>query len=333
LLSRSTPTRAIAALATAALTLSLVVASATSVLAGETRHLYVGSGPVSDATNGVLTLTPVSVGGVTATNVIVKNVDNQTLTHVVLTFAAPLSTSGLTLSGIFGPNSDLCLPSPATAPLVCDFSNLAKNQTRTFTVLYDATSAGNGSIAATVTFNETKPNNGSNTHIDAIGGSADIAAFNCDSAVTFLAPGKPHSVGTDTTTCPLTSSNRQDTKVEIPGTVVSAVTVGEVDSALCSGNLPCFGQASYADVAVDGKYTVRWTIVWSVASNFNVQQFGVLHFPDGATSATPPDLNLTLKKNTCKSDTQVPCIESVTLDGTTLTAVIRTAGNGVMRGY
>jgi hypothetical protein len=302
-----------------------VVASATSVLAADTRHLYVGSGPVGDATNGVLNLTPVSVGGVTATNVIVKNTDNQTLTHVVLTFSAPVS--GLTLSGDFGPNSDLCNPG-TSAPLVCDFGNLAKNATRTFTVTYDATAAGNASIAATVTFNETKPNNGSNTHIDSIGGSVTVAASSCDSVATFFAPGKlSNSVGT---TCDLGTGNPQKTKVEIPGTVVSAVTVGEVDSSLCADNLPCFGQASVADVAVDGTYLVRWTIEWVVDSNFNTQKFGVLHFADGATT---PNLNLTVKKNTCKNDTQVGCIESVTLVGTTLTAVIRTAGNGVMRGY
>jgi hypothetical protein len=329
LLSRSTSTRAIAALATGALTLSLLVASATSVMAANTRHLYVGSGPVGDPTNGVLTLTPVSLGGVTATNVIVQNVDNQTLTHVVLTLDAHVSGSALTLSGVFGPNSDLCQRATASDPLVCSFGNLAKNQSRTFTVFYDAASAGTGTVNATVSFNETRPNPGGNTHIDSIGGTAAFVS-GCDDAATFFAPGKPHSLGTDTTCALDGTNNPQNTKVEVPDSVLSAVTVGEKDSTLCLPSLPCFGQASIADVAVDGNYTVRWTINWVVASNFNVQKFGILHFADGATT---PNLNLTLKKDTCKNATQVGCIVSVTLVGTKLTAIVRTAGNGVMRGY
>jgi hypothetical protein len=306
--------------------MSVIATSATSVLGADTRHLYVGSGPVGDATNGILTLTPVTAGGVTASDVIVKNVDNQTLTHVVLTFMAP---TGLTLSGVFGTSAALCQPG-ATAPLVCDFGNLAKNQTRTFTVLYTAGSAGAATVSAQVTFNETRPNSGGNTHIDPIGGAVTVDAATCDHVATFLAPSSsPKNVGTDAG-CSLSLTNPQTTSVQIPGSVVSAVTVGESSTVLCDTGLDCFGQASVADVAINGTYPVIWTIQWQVVSNFNIQKFGILHFPDGATV---PDLTLTAKKNMCKNATQLGCIESVNLVGTTLTAVVRTAGNGVMKGF
>ena len=63
--------------------------------------------------------------------------------------------------------------------------------------------------------------------------------------------------------------------------------------------------AEGADAAVDGNYTVIWTIQWTVATNFNVNKFGVLHFQDGAST---PDLKLTYKKDLCKTASQVGCI-------------------------
>jgi hypothetical protein len=306
---------------------SLVVLQALAGAAGaaDTRVIYIGSGPVGAATNGVLTLTPVTSGGVTATDVIVKNIDNQTLTHVVVTFAAP--TGGLTLSGVIGTNAGSCAPTDSS-PLVCDFGNLAKNATRTFTVLFSASSTAASTVTAHISFNESTNPNGSNTHIEPATGSITPTDGGCDLVATFLPPGQAaKDVGT---TCDLSSSNPQTTSVRIPGSIVSAIRVAEETSSLCTPGLVCFGQASIADLSVDGTYTVVWTIEWQVPTNFNKQKFGILHFADGATTA---DLTLTYKKNLCKTDTQTGCIESLTLDGTTLTAIVRTKGNGSMRGF
>ena len=295
--------------------------------AADTRLIYVGSGPVSDATNGHLVLSPVTAGGVSAANVIVKNTDNQTLTHVVLTFDAPVGGLTINAAATYGADAASCAPG-ATKPLVCDFGNLGKNQTRTFTVLFNAGSTGAATVSASIAFNESRPNPGGNTHIDPVTGGVTVGATTCDFVATFLPPGQTSKVvGTG---CSLDSTNPQSTSVNVPSSVVSAITVGEQDSTLCNGALACFGQASIADVAVDGNYTVTWTIQWQVASNFNVNKFGILHFGDGATS---PDLTLTYKKDLCKNASSVGCIESVNLVGTTLTAIIRTAGNGSMRGF
>lgn len=293
--------------------------------AATTRLFYIGSGPVSDATNGVLALTPVTAGGVTASDVIVKNIDNQTLTHVVVTIPAP--TGGLTVSGVIGPNAASCAPGES-APLVCEFGNLSKNQTRSFTVLFTASAAGPASVSAVASFNESDNPNGSNGQIRSAVASATVLDGGCDLVATFLPPGQATKVVG--TACGVSSSNPQATSVALPGSLVSAIRVAEEASTLCAAGLECFGQASVADVAVDGTYTVTWTIRWQVAANFNRNRFGILHFPDGATAA---DLTLTYKKNLCKTAGQVSCIESLTLDGTTLTAVIRTRGNGSMRGF
>jgi hypothetical protein len=297
-----------------------------TVSAADTRLIYVGSGPVG-TDPGLLTLTPVTVGGASATNVIVKNIDNQNLSHVKLTFAAP--AAGLTLSGWFGTNAGSCTPVDPS-PLLCDFGNLAKGQTRTLTVLYTATAAVAASISAQITFNETKPNGGSNTHIEPIGGNVTPTNGGCDAVATFLPPGQVNKVvGTG---CALSSSNPQITSVAVPGSLVSAIRVADETGTLCDPSVVCFGQNSIADIAVDTTDTVIWTITWQVPANFNVQKLGVLHFPDGSTTA---NLNITLKKDLCKSDTATGCFVPgmTTLNGTTLTTVIRTKGNGGMRGF
>jgi hypothetical protein len=307
---------------------SVTVLLASQVFAGtaaaaDTRLIYVGSGPVG--TNpGLLTLSPVTTGGTTATNVIVKNIDNQTLSHVILTFAAPVA--GLTLSGVFGTDASSCNPT-ATDPLVCDFGNLAKNQTRTFTVLYSATSAVAASISATITFNETRPNGGSNTHIEPIGGSVTITDGGCDAVATFLPPGQVDKVvGTG---CALSSSNPQITSISVPASVVSAIRVADEAPRPCPAGLTCFGEDSIADIAIDTTATVTWTITWLVPANFNIQKLGVIHYKDDGSL----DFAITYKKNTCKTDTATGCFVSASLNGTTLTAVIRTSGNGAMKGF
>lgn len=308
---------------------SVTVLLASQILVGtaaaaDTRLIYVGSGPVGTAP-GLLTLSPVTSGGTTATNVIVKNIDNQTLTHVVLTFAAPVA--GLTLSGSFGTDASSCAPT-ATDPLVCDFGNMAKNQTRTFTVLYSATSATTASISATITFNETRPNGGSNTHREPIGGSVTITDGGCDAVATFLPPGQVNKV--IGTACGLSSSNPQITSVSVPGSIISAIRVADEAPRPCpAGITTCFGQDSVADIAVDTTATVTWTITWLVPTNFNLQKLGVIHYKDDGSI----DFIITYKKNLCANANSVGCFVSATLDGTTLTAVIRSAGNGAMKGF
>lgn len=292
--------------------------------AADTRLIYVGSGPVGTA-NGTLTLSPVTSGGTTATNVIVSNIDNQNLSHVVLTFAAP--AAGLTLSGKYGTNAGSCAATD-TSPLVCDFGNLAAGQTRTLTVLYTATAAVPASISASITFNETRPNSGKNTHIEPIGGTVTITDGGCDAVATFLPPGQVDKV--IGTTCGLSSSNPQITSVSVPASIVSAIRVADEAPRPCpAGITTCFGQDSVADIAVDTTATVTWTITWLVPANFNLQKLGVIHYRDDGSI----DFIATYKKNLCTDAKPVGCFVSATLNGTTLTAVIRTAGNGAMKGF
>ena len=312
--------------------------------AAETRFIYVG--PDSRALDkvqpvggldgpGTLAFTPVTAGGLTASAVYVRNVDNQTLTHVVITidqtqFQGDPPGDVSISDTVLGNNAASC---PATnGNIVCDFGNLKAGASRAFTLLLSTPTSGPHGIAAVVTFNESGNPNGGNPQIRDVTGTVDVGEATCDDVQTFLPPGHTDPVGT---TCPLSSDNPQITSVLVLGTIVSAIHVADVKDAsndFCAFALGCFGELSVADIAIDTDATVTWTITWQVPSNFNASKLGILHFPEGSTT---PDLNITVKKNTCKTATATGCFVpgSVTLIGTTLTAVIRTAGNGAMKGF
>jgi len=266
----------------------------------------------------------VTVNGVSVTAVHVENVDNQTLNHVVVQFMAP--TGGLVLSDRYGPDAGAC-SAAGTVPIVCDFGSMKAHAKKDFTIVYTATSTVAATVTAQVTFNETKPNGGSNTHIDNILGGVTPQDGGCNLVVTYMPPGHSNAIGTP---CTISGTNPQSTSVVVPSSIVSGITVGEQASTLCAGGLDCFGQASVADVVQDGSFTVVWTIRWQVDATFNLNKFGILHYPDGASN---PDLNITWKRDQCKNANATGCFVSASVSGTTLTAVIRTAGNGSMRGF
>ena len=110
---------------------TMLLAATGSALAAKptdgTRKIYVGPNSDYKTSAGLLTFTPVSVGGQSVSTVYVKNVDNQTLTHVAITFTR--IQDGGTISGVYGPNSSACLPL-GTTTVTCDFGNIAAGDTR-----------------------------------------------------------------------------------------------------------------------------------------------------------------------------------------------------------
>ena len=304
--------------------------------AAETRFIYVGPDsraldkvlPVGGLTGDrTLAFTDVTAGGLTTSAVYVRNIDNQTLSHVVITIDQTQGDVSIS-DTVLGNNASSC---PATnGNIVCDFGNLKAGASRAFTLLLATPTSGLKDVLAVVTFNESTNPNGGNPQIRDVAGAINVQDGGCDLVATFLPPGQVNKVvGTG---CDLSASNPQITSVSVPGSIVSVIRVADETSDLCAFGLACFGQNSVADIGIATTATVTWTITWQVASTFNVQKLGVLHFPDGSTT---PDLNITVKKNTCKTATATGCFVpgSVTLVGTTLTAVIRTAGNGSMKGF
>jgi hypothetical protein len=296
-----------------------------TVAAADTRLIYVGSGPVGPATNGVLTLTPVSVGGTSVTNVIVKNIDNQTLTHVILTFQAPVS--GLTLSGWYGTNAGSCAP-VGTDPLVCDFGNLAKNATRTLSVLYQGTSiAASAAIGATVTFNETKPNGGANTHREPIGGQVEVKDGTCDFKATFLPPDVSDTVlpnnGTD---C---AEDTQRSALIIPAAATG--NVASIDDSVLATGCPtgytCFGNQAVASVKLGATISpyLTWQIFYatSVLNGLTPSKVAFVH--DGTVIQAG-------KKGACANANSTNCIDHYTPTADGVFFFIRTFSNGLIKG-
>jgi hypothetical protein len=318
---------------------SLVALQAFSGTAGaaDTRMMYVGYDP--DALNknvpaaelegnGFLSFTQVTAGGLSASSVYVRNIDNQTLTHVVITIAK--AQGGVTISQLIGGDSAKCPLSADGLTYVCDFGNMKASATKSFTALLQTTASGIQRINARVTFNESNNPNGGNPQIEDVIGDLDVIDGACELGATYLLAGVTTEVNEG---CLFAGSHNQSTKISLAASANSPVFVKETSLGLCpTGVTTCFGQESVADVAVDGNYVVTWTIQWTVPSNFNVNQFVIYHFADGATVGTEPDLTLTYKKNLCKLPTSSKCIVSAIVEGTTLTAIVKTDGNGSMRG-
>jgi hypothetical protein len=324
---------------------SLVALQALAGAAGAatTRHIYIGydanalDKSVASADlvgDHNFSFTDVTAGGAASSSLYIRNVDNQTLTHVVVTI--PQAQGTASVAEVFNGDSGKCSLTAATetvpATWSCDFGNLKAGATKWFSMLFQTTTAATNTITgAKVTFNESNNPNGGNVQIEAITGALTVAPATCNLAQTYLRSGRTTSV-TDATDCALSDSNPQSTSVSLAASSNSPIIVQETSVGLCAAGATCFGQESVADVAVNGDYVVTWTIQWKVASNFNLNQLVIYHFADGATASTAPDQTLTYKKNICKTPNSSDCIVSAGVVGTTLTAIIRTTGNGSMRG-
>jgi len=299
-----------------------------TAFAGETRLLDV-------AWSGN---TLVTTGGQTAATITLTNNGGQNLSHALLGIGtAPangLLPAGITIVDAVGSDfTTYC--SKTTTTISCDFGSMAakgSSKSRSFQVIFSAnTAAGIQTIPTAASVNESGNPNGSNTQVFPANLALSVAAGGCNLAATYFAPGQANKVVGDDTACALDATNKQSTNLKVNGTVVSAVFVQETDDTVDCAGFTCFGQLSVGDVAVNGTYQVIWTIQWLVPSNFNVNQFGVIHYKDGNVF----DFAIQNKaKNYCKTPTSTGCFMGApTLDGTTLTAVISTAGNGGIKGF
>lgn len=325
---RATSMRRLAGVvATLMLTGALLLTTTGSALAGKpstgTRHLYVGpdSGYKNDL--GSLTFTPVSSGGQSASNVYVKNVDNQTLTHVVVSFAR--SQGGTTISQVLGTAASFCLPLGATT-VTCDFGNLAAGATRDFTLIVDTSVAESFSYTGTVIFNESTNPNGGNPQISTIAGPLSVSATTCDALATFLPPGVAKTLTPDNGAC---STDKQRSALGVPANANgSVVALSDSNPASGCGAFVCFGfevEASVNNGATVSPY-LTWFITYSADTigSINPKQVGFLH---GST------LIAAGKKGECGATFTKDCIASVTTnaDGS-VTFEIRTKTNSVMKG-
>ena len=305
---------------------TLVLTTAGSAIAAPqpktTRLLYVGPDPSFSATPGLLTFSPVSVGEQTVSTVYVKNVDNQTLTHVVITFA--VQQGGLTITQVIGANAGSC-PSDGTT-VTCDFGNLAARATRTFSLVLQATAAGSQSLHGKIVFNESNNPQGGNEQISADDGSVDVAGASCDSAATFVLPNTPRTLLPDTGNC---AGDGQRSALVVPGSANgNVISVDDaVTATACSSGFSCFGnqvRGNVNDGASVSPY-LKWTIFYSNAVLGNISPNKVAFVHD-ATIILPGN------KGLCKNATSVNCQEPYFVGSDGVTFYVRTPTNGLIKG-
>jgi hypothetical protein len=318
---------------------ALVVATAMSTggaTAADTRLIYVGSGPVDTpeniaATNHDLDYTPVTAGGATATNVIVKSIDNQTLTHVVVTFAN--LPAGFSIADISGADAGFCAGWTATGA-TCSFGNLAKNQSRTFTVVFNAATAGSSAPVAGISFNESGNPNGGNTHQETAEDLGfTVGAASCEVVSTYVR-GNGANGAKSVETCGLADANNgnhQSSKVSFPSSLTT-ITLSET-AGVCPFD-SCVGDLVTADIVGDSTSDViTWTIVIDLAAinktDVQLNKLIVSHYNDAGVE-TPAGGIANTKKNACKPG-GVNCIESATIVDNVLTVIYRSSGNGGTR--
>jgi hypothetical protein len=312
--------------AAAALALQLVAAPA---MAGP-RLVTVGSD-----SDGVLTSSTVSAGESTTFTVTVKSNSTQKLQHTTL-YVGQDSGSGV--------STDLPVAYPAglTAAatgcstvdgiLKCDIGTLGK-QPFTFTIVL---SSDNGTAAQTVTskalvrVNEGTDSGPNNQAYDAYG-DVTLKAFSCDAVTAYRANGSSKVVSTP---CDLSSSNKQQSAVTLPGNLTT-ITLSEGSAVVACpsvSGLSCIGDGVFADITGDSTGdVVTWTIKYDVTGlKINTSKLVVYHYNDETGVLSPAGGISLAKSNACKASNPVNC-GSATLTGNTLEITFKTNGNGKTR--
>jgi hypothetical protein len=282
-----------------AVSLALGIVGGGTALAGDSRILFIGSGPLP-AGDGVLTPTAVSQGGTTKIDVTVLNGDNQNIANTVLYFPANGTdlAPGLTVSYVFGPDSGSCTPTGATsAPSVqCAFGNLAAGTSRTVSILVDV--AGDFSPPpATPLFTanvETNNENGQNNQVfQATSGTFAVDPATDDDLGTYVKPGitSAQTIGTSGAQGP---ANTLTTAVtfqpsQANGNLVQiAEESGTEVNYLCPIGLDCQPDATTVDIdggnaAFGNSPYLTWKLTAQVPKTFVLNKAFVAHYPTGST--------------------------------------------------
>jgi hypothetical protein len=301
---------------------TMLLTTAGSALAADTRFIYVGPDPAFAANNDTLAFTPVTAGGDSLSTIYVKNVDNQTLTHVVITIALTQGANTVS-SQVLGPNASNC--SPSSTAITCDFGNLKAKAARQFSIIVHA--GGTGAIAAKIVFNESNNPNGGNQQIDQASADLTVGAATCHTLATFLPPGIAKTLVPDNGTGCLNPAQKS-------GLVVPAAANGSIvqlDDSLaatgCPSGFTCLGNAVSASVnngATVSPY-LKWTIFYSNATlgNVNPNKVAFVH----GTTIIPAG-----NKGLCKNATSTNCQEPFVVSAAGVTFFVRTPTNGLIKG-
>ncbi|HEX2753811.1 MAG TPA: hypothetical protein VHM48_00010 [Candidatus Limnocylindrales bacterium] len=293
-------------------------------LAADTRKIYIGPDPAFTDGNATLVFTPVTAGGDSLSTIYVKNIDNQTLTHVVITIAK--SQDGSTISDqVLGPNASKC--DSSIDPITCDFGNLKANATRQFSIIIRAGTGTTSFVTAKVVFNESNNPNGGNQQIESADGTLPIGAATCHSLATFLPPGIGKTlIPDDGTTC---SGEGQRSGLIVPSNANgNIVSVNDATTASgCPTGFSCLGNQVLGTVNNGSTVSpfLKWSIFYSNAVLGTVNPGKVAFVHEGTTI-------LAGNKGLCKTPNSSNCHEPYQVQAGGVLFIIRTDTNGLIKG-
>lgn len=311
--------------ALASLSLLVLSLGPVSALGANTRDIFFGS---PGAANGVLTFSPVTVGGNSVVKLRISNGGNQPVNFVK--WAAGLYADGLAYNPSYpapappslgGSTIALLAPSAGCAPvptantptntLLCDIGTLVPGPSGlTYTVvLTPPATAGTYHVWFTASWNEGWSTSGSNADYQFAQGDIVVETADCDTpAASYFLPGQAVSLNVgDGTNCQSASLSSQAL-----GGIGGFGSLGIDNGFLagCPAGYSCFGDTVSAavggGVAVPGG--VRWDLTWYLIKSLK----GVIHFHDDYDATTNPNAYDAIpfsKKYLCSAQLTTNCWE------------------------
>lgn len=330
------------------------------VTAANTRIVCFGT-PGSDANcsginndgtlkSGVLVFSPVTTGGNTAVNVLIRNDGGQTLNHVK--FAGGDTADALPFNPLFGHPGGTSLPSGATVPAIfpggsctfsaghagflCDVGTLGAHKSATFTVVITPTTGGH--VWLTSSWNEGWSTTGSNADYAFAEGDITVSAASCDTGTAnYFLPSDPVSL-------PGVNCLGQQASI-VAGALGGIGGFGSVGndptgtttcpSALKNG---CYGTT--VSVTINGGQVVPGGVQWSITWYGIKSLTGVIHYHNDYSPSDPKtyDVIPLTKSFQCSAKLTTNCWQSVTASKGNanplfITVVFVTPSNGKGGGF
>ena len=300
---------------------TMLLTAAGSALAADTRKIYLGPDPAFIANPGTLAFTPVSAGGDSLSALYLKNIDNQTLTHVVITIQRVQGANTIS-DQLLGADTRQCTVTAAT--IVCDYGNLKAGATRQFSIIVHAQTTA--LVSAQIVFNESNNLNGGNQQIDQAAANITVAGASCNSAATFVPPGVAKALTpSDGSTC---SIDHQRSGLLVPANGNgNLIAIDDSTAATSCGALTCLGNQVSASVNNGAPVSpyLKWTIFYANDVLGNVSPGKVAFNHDGTIIPAG-------NKGLCKNATSTNCQDPYLVSPTGVTFFVRTPSNGLIKG-
>jgi hypothetical protein len=303
-------------------------------------------------TPGTLKNTPVNPGGKTATMVIVRNDDNQTLNHVTLAGGdvadnlpynaigpkpATTSLNGMTLATVIPQDGSNC-GTPTTTGFLCEIGTLGPGQSASFLIVINAPgTAGSTAWWVTADWNEGWSTTGTNADYTFATGSVDVSNASCtDGSANYFVAGDNVNVDNGGANCGNQNGNIKSLDVLSGNGGFASLKVDGNFAVPCpqAYKNKCYGKTVTASVLGGNPVPggAQWTIKWFGINHLT----GVFHFGDSYPTNSNDYVAIPLTTaNKCTTTKVTDCWSNVVTTNTpkTITVTFVTEDNGKGAGW